>query len=427
MGKSIPSLLKIQGWWKILEMKEENGTIHIRLFPKRKTARCPRCGKRTKSGYDTQPERILLHTVIGHQLVFVHVYPRRFTCRCTPGKPFREQFSGIHGTRSTTERFDEDLLRHLSGQAFKTVSEKLSLSYPSQRLRLTEAIDPMIPRWDLLASLNNIHLGLDGHHVVNKQFVETINEVKVGIPLGILPNDRQITIKQALETMPEYLHQRVQSISVDMASGTINTVRKVFPQAAIVIDHFHVIQDANRRLDEARRIEIEVINQERAKKGKGKIDIPSLVFRKAKEHLLVKGTKDEPCQLTFLLKRYPRLKVWYEHKERLRAIYTAANRKEADERLTSLILAMRTSDDGNLVQWGKTLTMYKEEILNYFLYRTTNAYTEGLNVRCKLVQRISSGFRNVDVYIRKAMLVLLPLSVAVTSGVYSQHYPLSLS
>jgi len=82
------------------------------------------------------------------------------------------------------------------------------------------------------------------------------------------------------------------------------------------------------------------------------------------------------------------------------------------------------SDDIELYLWGKTLIRYKEEILNYFVYRTTNAYTEGLHVRCKLVQRISCGFRNAEVYIRKALLVLLPLSVAITNSYYLSNHPL---
>jgi len=108
-------------------------------------------------------------------------------------------------------------------------------------------------------------------------------------------------------------------------------------------------------------------------------------------------------------------------------VYKLPDRLEAGKQLNSIISLMLLSEDVNFALWGKSLKYYKEEILNYFVYRTTNAYTEGLNVRCKLVQRISSGFRNVDVYIRKAMLVLLPLSVAVTGTVYTNNYPLPLS
>ena len=348
--------------------------------------------------------------------------PRRFICPCTPGKPFREDIPGTRRRRATTKKFDQDLLTHLSGQSFKTVERKYMLTYPAVRTRLLEAVDPMNIRWDLLSSLSAIHLGLDGHHLVNRRFVETIAEVKQRIPLGILPSDSKQTVKEALLTCPPILKPKVVSATVDMTEGTINTLREVFPDIAIVIDHFHVVQDANRRLNNTRLIEQEALNYNRTRKGLSRIEIPGHMMRKAKEHLSLK--KREAEYLNVMLSRFPRLKVWYMCKERLRDVYRAKGRKEAELLLTSLIVTMRTSDDIELGMWGKTLIRFKEEILNYFVYRTTNAYTEGLHVRCKLVQRVSCGFRNANVYIRKALLVLLPLSVAITHSYYLSHNPL---
>ena len=422
MSKSITSILGIQGWFKIEDIKEKERSIHLFLKPLRKTAVCPRCGKRTKTGYDKQPLRSFLHTTIGEKLLYLHICPRRFVCSCQPDKPFRESFRGIKDRRSTTEKFDQELLKHLSGQSFKTVERKLSLSYPAVRTRLLEAVNPMDIRWDLVSNLPSIHLGLDGHHLVNKKFVETITEVKQRIPLGILPNDKKVTLKEALLTCPEALRVRVKSATVDMTDRTINAVKEIFPDVTIVIDHYHVIQDANQRLNKARLIEQEIINQERAKKGLGRMEIAGNLLRKAREHLSEKRKEKEYLEL--FLNLYKRLKVWYVCKERLRDVYKAKDRKEAKQLLESLILTMRTSDDIELYLWGKTLIRYKEEILNYFVYRTTNAYTEGLHVRCKLVQRISCGFRNAEVYIRKALLVLLPLSVAITNTYYLSHHPL---
>lgn len=425
MSKSITSLLGIQGWFKIEEIREEEKTIHLFLKHLRRTADCPKCGKRTGSGYDSQPLRSILHTTIGSKLLFLHIAPRRFVCSCTPQKPFRESFIGIQQRRTTTEKFDRELISHLSGQSFKTVERKLSLTYSAVRTRLLEAVDPTKVRWNLLSDLPEIHLGLDGHHLVNKRFVETIAEVKQRIPLGILPDIRKQTVKEALLTCPVYLKPRIKSAAVDMDEKTINALKEVFPDVLIVIDHYHVIQDANRRMDASRRIEQEIINLARARKGMGRMEIAGNLLRKAREHLSEKRGEKE--YLEIFLTRYSRLKIWYICKERLRDIYKAKSRKEAEELLGSLILTMRTSDDIELNLWGKTLIHYKEEILNYFIYRTTNAYTEGLHVKCKLVQRISCGFRNAEVYIRKVLLVLLPLSALITNSYYLSNHPLSLS
>ncbi|MFH1533304.1 MAG: ISL3 family transposase [Nitrospirota bacterium] len=417
MGKSITSLLKIQGWFKILDLREEKHTIHLFLKPMRKTAVCPRCLKRTKRGYDEQPERTILHTTIGEQLLYLHIAPRRFLCSCTPGRPFVEKLAGVTGRRRSTTRFDTDLLEHLRGQSFKTVESKLALSYPALRARLESAVDPARLKWELLEDLPEIHLGLDGHHLVNKKFVQTVTEVKARIPLGILPGTKKSIILAGLTSCPEQLKEKVKSINVDMDDGTIAIAQKVFPNAVIVIDKFHVVMDANQRLNEARLIEQEVQNQTRGKQGKGRIDIPIQLMRLAREHL----HEWEKEELENIFKKYPMLKIWYVAKEKLREIYRAKTREEAEKQLNSLILILSVNDDVELIRWGRSLKYYKEKILNYFCYRTTNAYTEGLHVRCKLVQRLSCGFRNADVYIRKALLMLLPLSVIVSEKLYPQY------
>lgn len=417
MGKSITSLLKIQGWFKVLDIKEEKHTIHLFLKPMRKTAVCPRCSKRTKTGYDTQPERTILHTTIGEQLLYLHITPRRFLCLCRPNNPFVEKLPGITGKRRTTKKFDSDLLKHLRGQSFKTATSKLALSYPALRARLESAVNPGKLKWDLLEGLPEIHLGLDGHHLVNKRFVETVAEVKQHIPLGILPGTKKAIILAGLTSCPENLKEKVKSINVDMDDGAINTARKIFLNAVIVIDKFHVVMDANQRLNEARLIEQEITNQNRGARGKGRIDIPIQLMRLAREHLHEYEKED----LEDIFKKYPRLKIWYVAKEKLREVYRAKTREDGEKQLNSLILILSVNDDAELIRWGRSLRYYKEEILNYFCYRTTNAYTEGLHVKCKLVQRLSCGFRNADVYIRKALLMLLPLSVIVSEKLYP-HY-----
>lgn len=417
MSKSITALLKIQGWFKVLDLREEKHTIHLFLKPMRKTAVCPRCLKRTKTGYDTQPERTILHTTIGEQILYLHIAPRRFLCSCNPGKPFVEITPGIAGKRRTTKKFDKDILEHLRGQSFKTVEDKLSLSYPAIRSRLESAIDPTRLKWELLEDLPEIHLGLDGHHLVNKRFVETVTEVNSHIPLGILPGITKAILLQGLKSCPEHLKQKVKSINLDMDDGAMAVARDIFPDAIIVIDKFHVVMDANTRLNEARLIEQEIQNQNRAKKGQGRETITLQLLRLAKENLHT----DEKEDLEALFLKYPRIKIWYTVKERLRDMYKSKDIKEAEQKLSDLILLLSVQNDIELMRWGRSLKYYKREILNYFIYRTTNAYTEGIHVRCKLVQRLSCGFRNADVYIRKALLMLLPLSVIVSEKLYPQY------
>ena len=53
----------------------------------------------------------------------------------------------------------------------------------------------------------------------------------------------------------------------------------------------------------------------------------------------------------------------------------------------------------------KTLMQWREEILNYFENRITNARTEGYNNVCKRLQKQAYGYRNFNHYRLKVLNV----------------------
>jgi len=163
----------------------------------------------------------------------------------------------------------------------------------------------------------------------------------------------------------------------------------------MVVDKFHLIRDANMRIDEARRIEQEAVKKEIKRK----------IFLKNKEDL----RKKEQEQMKEYFQKYLSLKEFYWVKEKLREMYGAKNRKEGEKILDMVISAMRVSNDGEIFCWRNKLRRWKEMILNYFDNRTINAYTEGVQTKIKKIKRVSYGFRNEDVYVRKVVLSFIPI------------------
>lgn len=49
-------------------------------------------------------------------------------------------------------------------------------------------------------------------------------------------------------------------------------------------------------------------------------------------------------------------------------------------------------------------------MLAYHTWWTTNGYTEGVHTKIKLLKRISYGFKNREVYVRKMFLAFVPLA-----------------
>jgi len=79
-------------------------------------------------------------------------------------------------------------------------------------------------------------------------------------------------------------------------------------------------------------------------------------------------------------------------RQALRSFYRLKRKNTAEQRLKDLIEIVFLSDDAAMVQWGRMLKRWSPYILNYFDNRTTNAYTEGIHTKIKMIKRISLDF-----------------------------------
>lgn len=239
-----------------------------------------------------------------------------------------------------------------------------------------------------------IFLGIDEHSFRHHELVHTVTEVKKRRVLGILRDDRIATLKEFLRKIPK---DKVKEVCIDMKESLRKLAEVIFPEAKVVVDHFHVIADANRRMDEARRIEQDVYR-------KRKVKIPKKIFLIGREKL----TEEKKQRVDELLDKYPGLKGFYWAKEKIRELYRQESREEVTKLLDNIIFNLKSDDDGELIRWGNSLKHWREPILNYFDNHTTNGFTEGCNIKIKMLKRISYGLRNVEVYWRKMLLGFVP-------------------
>ena len=76
--------------------------------------------------------------------------------------------------------------------------------------------------------------------------------------ITILDNRRQTTIRNFFLKYPLKVRQQVQFITMDMSGAYIPLARKLFPNAKIVLDRFHIIQHLGRAFLKTR---IAIMNQ----------------------------------------------------------------------------------------------------------------------------------------------------------------------
>jgi transposase len=151
-----------------------------------------------------------------------------------------------------------------------------------------------------------------------------------------------------------------------------------------VADKFHVLRLLSPAL---RRRRIEITGDRRTLRIKR-------LLQKNRKNL----TYFEKQDVDRWLMQYPELNLIYRFKEKLYELYRNTHPQRARASFERLILELSMTDTPELVTLRKTLTSWKEEILNYFERRITNAMTEGFNRIASLVKNLGFGYRNEKNY-----------------------------
>ena len=102
---------------------------------------------------------------------------------------------------------------------------------------------------------------------------------------------------------------------------------------------------------------------------------------------------------------HPELEAIYYAKEALMKLYRCKGRKKAKRSLIKLLDILAHTKVKELKSLRRTLMSWKDEILNYFENRITNARTEGYNNVCKQLQKRAYGYRNFNNYRLKVLNV----------------------
>ncbi|PSN13861.1 hypothetical protein C7271_22160 [filamentous cyanobacterium CCP5] len=91
------------------------------------------------------------------------------------------------------------------------------------------------------------------HRKGQRNFATVVGDLEAGRLLEVIDSHQQLDIIEALEQQPIEVREQIVEVSVDMWGGFPKVVEKVFPNATLVIDRFHVMQAANKELNKVRR------------------------------------------------------------------------------------------------------------------------------------------------------------------------------
>jgi transposase len=193
----------------------------------------------------------------------------------------------------------------------------------------------------------------------------------------------------------------IRLISADAASWIENVVRRRCPRAILCLDPFHVVSWATDALDVVRRA---VWNSARQAGHTGvarELKGARYALWKNPENL----THRQDAKLSHIARINRPLYRAYLLKEQLRLVFALSYRR-GKELLDDWLQWARRCRLAPFVDLARTVTKRRRAILRSLRHRLSNARTESVNTRIRLLTRIAFGFHSARPLIAMVMLAL---------------------
>lgn len=355
---------------------------------------CPHCGLETSKVHDRRLVKIRDAPQAGRSKT-LRIYKKRFRCiglNCK--KVFTENIRGISKGGRITQRMSREIL--YTCDKFTNMKEVAKHTKLGNKTIYKKHYEQLEIKWrerknDPWPST----IGIDEHSWLrNKQggyreFATVVVDYNNKRVKELIPTRITGELVKTLDYIPG--RERVKNVVLDLSKSYKSFAKFFFPNAKLIADKFHVLRLLNPTINKYRK---QVTGDQR------KNPIRKLLLRSA-----INLDYDTRKIVERWLKEHPELEQIYYAKEALFKIYRCKGRDKAKRSLGILLDGLAYSKVKELQRLRKTLMEWKNEILNYFENRITNARTEGYNNVCKQLQKRAYGYRNFNNYRLKVLNV----------------------
>lgn len=225
--------------------------------------------------------------------------------------------------------------------------------------------------------------------------------------IGMVKGRKQRTVSGFFRRWGKPRCKQVVAVCMDLWSAYLSSVKLHCRNASVVFDKFHVYSYLSTAIDEVRRIEQNKAGQEGKEliKGSRWLWLKKGLRRKQRQTLEQIMAVNMNMQKAYLLK------------EDFEQFYASDNAEAAEKFLAEWIERCRDSRLRPFMKLAKRLNRWAHGILAYFTHRITNAVSEGINNKIKVIKRRSYGFHDLDYFFLKILNATgaLPSLASITS------------
>ena len=358
---------------------------------------CPHCqGKMIK--YDFQrPSKIPLLEQAGTPTL-LRLKKRRFQCKSC---------RRITVAKTSIVEKNCQISNLVRQKVSQLLTEKMSLTDIARRLRVsTSTVIRKLDQFTFKEHFDKLPrvMSWDEFGFKKSELAFVAQNYETNKLITILDNRRQTTIRNHFLKYPLKVRQKVQFITMDMSGAYIPLARRLFPNAEIIIDRFHIIQHLGRAFLKTR---IAIMNQ---------FDKKSLPYRALKNHWRL--SRKLSCK-SFHSKTFGQTLIPHEvvkktlnFSEELANYYNLYQlllfhfqEKRVDE-FFELIEENRSKVNHYFQTVFRTFLRHKQYIQNALETDYSNAKLEATNKLIKDIKRLGFGFRNFINFKKRVFITL---------------------
>lgn len=301
-------------------------------------------------------------------------------------------------------RLVSGLCRHMTISA---VAKHLGLRWETVKNMDKEYLQETLPNLDPSQLADIKYLGVDevarakGH-----DYMTVVYNLDTGQLIWVHEGRNAETFSKFLKLLNETTKKGILGVAMDMGPAYQKAIHDDLPNADIIFDRFHVMQNYGKAIDNQRRIEFRKANNVGKDLIKGS---RFLLLRNA-----VNLTEKQKDKLTTLLKENENMNLIYMLKEQLQTLWYYTAYEDMATALENWCQMAEQTNMAYIKTFAKSLRRHKVGICNYAKHPITTARIEAGNVSIGLIRKRARGINDTEYF----KLKIRQLSVHETSPIF---------
>ncbi len=371
------NLLNLPDWnVERVEDSARDYRVHATYTPE--PGHCHACGLFARLYHHGTREQLLMDLPSHGKRVGILLTRKRYRCQDCQ-KTFLQPLPDVDERSQMTRR----LVRYVEEQSvrktFTAVADEVGVSEKTVRNLFRAYVERLdrttvfeTPEW----------MGMDEIHLLKKPRAVFTN-IKERTIIAVLEKRTKKVVLAHLKAMPD--KERVEVVTMDMWNPYYDAVREAMPDAAIIIDRFHVVRMASAAIETVR------------KSLRAGLEAKTRRKLMHDRFILLRRNKDlKPEQKETLgqwSEMFPLLAEAYKLKEDFYDLWAIPSKADAIAAYEKWERSIKGTE--LLTAFQPVLTAvynWRDPIFAYWDHRATNALTEALNGVAKLMQRQGRGY-----------------------------------